>query len=231
MELSDDARAILENRVTRILKAVDIPDSDKKEIKKELISNYTDASIMKAQARGAQTVGLSDVELALETAEPPEEIASMYMVSYTESLERAGLLTRSAAFIVDYVISSVCGFILTMPFFLLVSFSGGQPPKPSLIPLMMQSFNLFMTLNLAIVLIYFVISEGYYGYTPGKWILGLKVLKADGRKLSYQEALVRNIPKLFILAILVDGLLMVFSGKDKQRLFDKIAGTIVIERN
>ena len=231
MELSDDARKILETRVTRILKSVDIPDSDKKEIKKELISNYTDASIMKAQARGAQTVGLADVELALETAEPPEEIASMYMVSYTETLVRAGIFTRSAAFIVDYVISSICGFILTMPFFLFSSFSGGPPPQPSLIPLFMQSFNLFMTLNLAIVLIYFVISEGYYGYTPGKWILGLKVLKADGRKVSYQEALIRNIPKLFILAIMVDGILMIFSGKDRQRLFDKIAGTIVIERN
>ena len=74
------------HRVTRILKAVDIPDNDKKEIKKELISNYTDASIMNAQARGAQTVGRADVEFALVTAEPPEEIASMYMVSYTETL-------------------------------------------------------------------------------------------------------------------------------------------------
>ncbi len=231
MELSDDARAILENRVTRILKAVDIPDNDKKEIKKELISNYTDASIMTAQARGAQTVGRADVELALVTAEPPEEVASMYMISYTETLVRAGIFTRSAAFIVDYVISSACAFILTTQFIYFGSFSGGPPPQPPLIPLFMQSLNLFMTFNLAIVLIYFVISEGYYGYTPGKWILGLKVLKADGRKASYQDALVRNIPKLFILAILVDGLLMIFSGKDKQRLFDKIAGTIVIERN
>ena len=94
-----------------------------------------------------------------------------------------------------------------------------------------QYFNLLIASNLAVVLIYFIISEGFYGYTPGKWLMDLKVLRSDGRKIGYKEAMVRDITKLFILAIIADTLLMPLYWKDRQRLFDKIAGTIVIHRN
>jgi len=59
----------------------------------------------------------------------------------------------------------------------------------------------------------------------------LKVLRSDGRKAGYREAMLRTIPKLFILVIAADTILMVlYHGKDKQRIFDRIAGTIVIRR-
>ena len=144
---------------------------------------------------------------------------------------RAGIFTRSAAFIVDDVISSICGFFLTMPFIILRVILRRATAERSLYPYSCRRSPVHDP-NLSIIFIYFVIFEGYFGYTPGKWIFDLKVLKADGRKDQLQDALIRNIPKLFILAIMVDALiLMIFSGKDRQRLFDKIAGTIVIERN
>jgi uncharacterized RDD family membrane protein YckC len=231
MEISDDARRALENRVIRILREIDIPDHDKIEIKNELISNYTDASIMKARARCAGMVDKADVESVIEVSEGPDEIASMYMMSYMESTTRAGIVSRSVAFIIDYFLSSICAFILTTPFLLLGAFFVGPPPNPGPIPFMMQYFNLIMMLNLALVFVYFVISEGFYGYTPGKWLLGLKVLRADGRKVGYKETMVRNIPKVFILAVLAEALLMLLNGKNQQRLFDGIAGTIVIRRS
>jgi uncharacterized RDD family membrane protein YckC len=61
--------------------------------------------------------------------------------------------------------------------------------------------------------------------------LGLKVLRADGNKAGYKEAMLRTIPKLFIAAIVADAILMIlYHGKDKQRIFDRIAGTIVIRK-
>jgi uncharacterized RDD family membrane protein YckC len=57
------------------------------------------------------------------------------------------------------------------------------------------------------------------------------VLRADGNKAGYKEAMLRTIPKLFIMAIVADAILMVlYHGKDKQRIFDRIAGTIVIRK-
>jgi hypothetical protein len=52
-------------------------------IKRELISNYIDASAVKAQAKGASRVEIVDVASAFETSSDPEEIASMYMASYS----------------------------------------------------------------------------------------------------------------------------------------------------
>lgn len=235
MEVNDEAMRVMEKRVRCILSEIDIPDNDKKEIKNELISNYTDASIEKALSRGASTVDRADVESVLETSEVPGEIASMYMASYTESLVKAGIIPRSIAFIIDYGISSTLAVILTTPFILLGSYLGGGPPNgppgPMISLLGQQYFNLLIASNLAVVFIYFIISEGFYGYTPGKWLMDLKVLRSDGRKIGYKEAMVRDITKLFILAIIADTLMMFVYGKDRQRLFDKIAGTIVIHRN
>ena len=177
----------------------------------------------------------------MRSSEAPEEIASMYMVSYTESLIKAGIIPRSIAFIIDYGISSILAIILTTPFIIFGSYLRGGPQAPpgppmvSLPPMIsllgQQYFNLLIASNLAVVFIYFIISEGFYGYTPGKWLMDLKVLRADGRKIGYKEAMVRDITKLFILAIMADTLVMFLYWKDRQRLFDKIAGTIVIHRN
>lgn len=231
MEISDEARKMLENKVANILRMIDIPESQKKDIKNELISNYTEASITRAEGHGASIVEKSDVESVFENSESPEEIASMYMASYVSSLKKAGIVSRTIAYIIDSILVDICTFILSLPFIL----AGAlliNPNEIIMLPLILRFYYVLIIVQLAITFIYFAISEGFYGYTPGKWLLGLKVLKADGGRVSYSEAMLRSIPKLFILAILADALLMVtLYGKDKQRLFDKIAGTIVIHRN
>lgn len=47
----------------------------------------------------------------------------------------------------------------------------------------------------------FTVLEGYKGETLGKYLLGLRVVKTDGRKLSFADAAVRNIGKVFLLPI------------------------------
>ena len=71
MEVNDEAMRVMEKRVKRILSEIDIPDNDKKEIKNELISNYTDASVEKARSRGASAVDKADVESVLEIVRSP----------------------------------------------------------------------------------------------------------------------------------------------------------------
>lgn len=240
MEISDDARKLMENRVMRIMKNIDVPDNDKAEIKNELISNYTDASIVKAEARRAQSVEKADMAAVFELSEDPEDIASAYMVSYVSSLSRAGILSRTAGFAIDIILVTVLAWITSIPFVLPMYFSSPPPPgeiHPLIIlpnflfPTLSQYFNVFVISNLAVTFAYFVICEGFFGYTPGKWLMGLKVLCADGKKAGYRESMLRNISKLVAPAILVDAALMIlYRPEDRRRMFDRIAGTIVIRR-
>jgi CheY-like chemotaxis protein len=47
----------------------------------------------------------------------------------------------------------------------------------------------------------FSVLEGYRGETLGKYLLGLRVVKKDGSKLSLADAAVRNIGKVFLLPV------------------------------
>lgn len=230
MEISEDARKAIEYRIGRILKEVDVPEIDKNEIKKELMSNYVDASMVSARARGSATVEKADVASALETSEEPAEIASMYMASYANSLRRAGLLSRAVAYVIDTAITAVFTAIAALPFFM-VRYLLLQTHEFDMQPLVLRFFYLLVIANLAIIFIYFTISEGFFSSTPGKWLLGLKVLRADGKRAGYREAMLRSIPKLFIAAIVADAAVMaLYRRKDRQRLFDRIAGTIIIHK-
>jgi uncharacterized RDD family membrane protein YckC len=231
MEVSEDAKKLLESRVSKILIDIDIPENNKSDIRKELISNYTDASAMKAQARGVLKIERSDVELAFGSSESPQEIAAMYMASYVSTLKRAGIISRSVAYIIDNIIISLITFIASMPFLIFGALLL-QETNLEFLPLILRFYYVMVIVQLSIVFIYFSISEGFYGFTPGKWLLGLKVIRTDGKRIGYRESMLRTIPKLFIVAIVIDALLMVLLyGKEKQRLFDNIAGTIVIHRN
>ncbi|MFQ5800185.1 MAG: response regulator [Candidatus Hydrothermarchaeales archaeon] len=47
----------------------------------------------------------------------------------------------------------------------------------------------------------FSVLEGYKGETLGKFLLGLRVVKRDGSKLTFADAAVRNLGKVFLLPI------------------------------
>ncbi len=47
----------------------------------------------------------------------------------------------------------------------------------------------------------FTVLEGYKGETLGKFLLGLRVVKRDGSKISFADAAVRNLGKVFLLPL------------------------------
>ncbi len=232
MELGEDARKMIEKRANKILSGIDVPGSEKGEIRRELVSNFVEASTVKAQARNASRIEAADVAAAFETSSDPDEIASMYMASYAKSLKRAGLLRRAIAYAIDEFMVMVLTMVVTSPFILLKAFSSPASDMQAIrLMVMSEYFYLLIYLNLIVIFLYYVVCEGYLGFTPGKWLLGLKVLRADGKKADYKEAMLRTIPKLFIVAIVVDAIMMLlYHGNDRQRIFDRIAGTIVIKK-
>lgn len=74
---------------------------------------------------------------------------------------------------------------------------------------------------------YSTLLEGFNGQTIGKRIIGLKVVRTDGKKLSYDHAAIRNFGKAFLLPF--DLLVGLQHEKVFLRYFDKFAGTTVID--
>jgi len=86
---------------------------------------------------------------------------------------------------------------------------------------------LFITVGL--LWLYSTLLEGFNGQSIGKRIMGLKVVRTDGKKMSYDNAAVRNFGK--VLPLLPFDLIVGWRLKNCtfMRYFDKFAGTTVID--
>ena len=246
MEISDEAKARLTNRVSRIVGDIDVYEKEKKEITGELTSNFYDHAMVHAQARGSKVIEKEDIEAVFAESEDPREIAAGYMAAYVSGLRRAGFVSRAIAYIIDcIIIGLILGLVIGMIFLpFLVLFSDqfntnifephytffADPSGPVAV-----LFGFIVATSTLIGLVtYFMLIEGRFGTTPGKALLGLRVLREDGTKIGYVESIIRNIPKVVgnSVFLVIDVLLMLLVfGKDKQRGFDKIARTIVVHKN
>jgi uncharacterized RDD family membrane protein YckC len=68
------------------------------------------------------------------------------------------------------------------------------------------------------------------GQTPGKMVLGLRVVPVDGKPLDWTKAGLRYVGYLVSGIILAIGFIMVAFDSKKQGLHDKIAGTVVVKK-
>jgi uncharacterized RDD family membrane protein YckC len=85
-----------------------------------------------------------------------------------------------------------------------------------------------------LAMIYILFRDGLFGgQSIGKKILGLKVAHLDGRKIGFVDSSFRNILFIFYflmpVAIIVEGFFAMMHPH-KQRLGDRIAGTMVIKK-
>ena len=89
------------------------------------------------------------------------------------------------------------------------------------------------------ILILFLIFSGYFtffewlwsGQTPGKRWMKLRVIREDGRPITFWEAAVRNLLRsldMMPFPFYSVGLISVFSTNRDQRMGDMVAGTVVV---
>lgn len=106
------------------------------------------------------------------------------------------------------------------------------------LPLLLVGVGLFLVtgedffyniLNLAAV-IFTIYMDGIKGGTPGKLILKLKIVNAQGKTIGIPAAILRYISKFVSGIILAIGFLMIGWTEKKQGLHDKIAGTYVVRQ-
>lgn len=90
-----------------------------------------------------------------------------------------------------------------------------------------------------LIVVLFLIFSGYFtffewmwrGQTPGKRWLKLRVIRQDGRPVTFWEAAVRNLLRsvdMMPLPFYSVGLLSVFVSFNDQRVGDMVAGTVVV---
>jgi uncharacterized RDD family membrane protein YckC len=126
-------------------------------------------------------------------------------------------LLRVAAFLVDALSISI---ILIAPASLLsyiLAWVGGGSIK---------AIQIVWWVALGILVIGLLLRDGYHGRSPGKRLLGLRLVTPRGEGCGYGRSLVRNIPLMIPPWNLVEAVLVV-SGK--RRTGDRIARTTVTE--
>lgn len=90
-----------------------------------------------------------------------------------------------------------------------------------------------------LIVVVFLIFSGYFaffewiwnGQTPGKRLLKLRVIREDGRPVTFWEAAVRNLLRTFDMMpapFYSIGLISVFLSLSDQRVGDMVAGTVVV---
>lgn len=149
-------------------------------------------------------------------------------VAVSGAVQYGGFWRRVGALMLDGLILSVANFavssILGLTMGPRVSPVPGEISYTSFTALLGVSF----LINLAIALAYQVFFLTRNGATPGKMVLGLKVIRADGGPISPGLAIGRYLSYILDALILGIGYLMVAFDKEKRALHDHICGTRVI---
>lgn len=158
----------------------------------------------------------------------PENIAFDYRV--------AGPFRRLPAFLLDVVIRIVAFLLIAWVISFLVGAGGSG-------------------LVAAVILIGWFVSEWFYGglfetywngQTPGKWLMGLRVLTTDGQPINGLQAVMRNVfrtadmypllslqilgdlPPAYIFPTFFVGLAVMACNRQFQRVGDLVCGTLVV---
>jgi uncharacterized RDD family membrane protein YckC len=91
---------------------------------------------------------------------------------------------------------------------------------------------LLVFVGMVATLVYGFLLEGLYGYTPGKYLLGLVVVKSDGSNCTVGASILRNllwIVDAFPTANLV-AMVLILVTDDNQRVGDLVADTVVVKQ-
>lgn len=80
-----------------------------------------------------------------------------------------------------------------------------------------------------VALLYFAGLWAWKGTTIGGIVVGLKVVRADGKPLSFPVTLVRSLAAAFSILVLCLGFIWIAWDPEKQGWHDKIAGTVVLK--
>jgi len=144
--------------------------------------------------------------------------------------ELAGIGSRFLAIVIDSALQVLIYGILIM---VNLAVSGPQPGTPWYLQVHGALLTaLLISLVSAVFLGYYILFETFWdGQTPGKRVVGLKVIKDDGTPVRGLDLWVRNLLRLvdFLPVFYGVGIISIFLSAQNKRLGDHVAGTLVIK--
>ena len=150
----------------------------------------------------------------------------------TSAMHYAGFWIRFVAVIVDGIIISIPYFVFYALIF--AAMTSGGAPDPDEIDAAGAVLVMFMQLYAWFgPLAYYTFFWGKYGATPGKMVCGLKIVTADGGRVSYARALGRAAFITFVggftcgIVNLVSAI-MIAADDEKRGIHDHVCTTRVI---
>lgn len=143
--------------------------------------------------------------------------------------EYAGVLHRILAAVIDHAILAIITMVIALPFGVSGAFMMmGTDPIAAMAAA--ASWVTFMVISAVIWLVYFPYFESTTGQTLGKKLMGIKVVKEDGKKLTMPDAIIRTVLRIIDgLGAYVLGLIVILISQKKQRIGDMAARTIVVK--
>jgi uncharacterized RDD family membrane protein YckC len=143
------------------------------------------------------------------------------------AVQYGGFWRRFVAVVIDWVILMVINFpiqLLMVPI-LGTSLGRGNSMRPGL---MFGLIGLNWFLSTAIAVIYYAYFLSQKSATPGKMVMGLKVITATGGRISVSRAIARYFAQILSGLILCIGYIMAGFDSEKRALHDYICSTRVI---
>jgi len=134
-----------------------------------------------------------------------------------------GFWIRAVAKIIDSIIVGILNFAVAIPLSLVALSQDSSHAAAA-------AFFLKFALSIGINASYTTFFLGRFAATPGKMACGLKVICADGSRVSYSRALGRYFAEILSGLILYIGYIMVAFDEEKRALHDRICGTRVVYR-
>lgn len=221
MKMDEHGRAWAHEFVAGILQGHSLPPEQRNSLHWEILSHLHGAAERRVESRGGSYITLSDLQAVVQEMGGGQGISAAFLQTRVFASPRAGFGKRFGAFLVDAVLAIfVIGFFFGAVDWLMMDWFS---------PRWWDVWDISPFFQFGLFYVYLVVMEIRFGATIGKMAFKLKTVMADGRPLTSQAALIRNIAKAFPPLLLVDTLLYLIAFKaDDQRASDRLAETIVI---
>lgn len=151
----------------------------------------------------------------------------------------AGFWLRFVAYLIDYIVLQIVGFIIAIPFIGTIVFSAitiarsessYEKTAAGIAGIVGTVFMLVMLITILGWLYYALMESSRNQGTLGKMALGLKVTSMQGERISFGRATGRYFGKIISGMILMIGYILAGLTEKKQALHDIMAGCLVIRK-
>jgi uncharacterized RDD family membrane protein YckC len=140
----------------------------------------------------------------------------------------AGFWIRFAALMIDGVILDILGLIVFLPVLAIIGGTAALSDLSSQGPMVLLALFAAYLLIIVLIFAYQIYFVSKRGGTPGKLILGLRIIRVDGSMLSKGQAAGRYLCYIIDGMTLYIGFLMAGFDDEKRALHDRICDTRVI---